>query len=252
MDTWKYYDITHRDHAVCNPFSVEKLNEVIELLALPPGARVLDIASGKGEFLVRVAEVYGSGAGSVRSIGVDISPYFVASARELAAARVAAAGLEFVEADAATYPIEPGAFDLACCLGGSFALGGYLPTLRALREAVRPGGQVLVGEPYWRRDPGPAYLAWSGMSTDAFGTHAWNVEAGRAESLVPLLAYASSQDEWDRYETLQWRAAARFAEDHPDDPDVPELLERVAHAQHEYLHWGRDTLGWAIYLFGRP
>jgi SAM-dependent methyltransferase len=252
MDTWKYYDITHRDHAVCNPVSVPKLHEVIALLDLPPGGRVLDIASGKGELLVHVAEAYGSASVPIRGTGVDISPYCIASARELAAARVPRADLEFVEADAATYANDPDAFDLACCLGGSFALGGYRPTLRTLRDAVRPGGQVLVGEPYWHVDPDPAYLAWSGMSAEAFGTHAENIEVASEESLAPLLAYASNLDEWDRYETLQWRAAVRYAEEHPDDPDVPELLERVDHTRHEYLHWGRETLGWALYLFRRP
>ena len=88
------------------------------------------------------------------------------------------------------------------------------------------------------------------MRRDDFGTHAQNVEAGEAERLVPLLTLVSSDDEWDRYETLQWRAAARYADVHPDDPDVAELLTRVDKSRREYLDWGRDTLGWALYLFG--
>ena len=52
MDLWRFFDVTHREHVVCNPISVEKLEELIALLSLKPGARVLDIASGKGEFLV--------------------------------------------------------------------------------------------------------------------------------------------------------------------------------------------------------
>ena len=36
---------------------------------------------------------------------------------------------------------------------------------------------------------------------------------------------------------------------HPDDPDLPELLERVAKDKSVYLRWGRDTVGWAIYVF---
>jgi len=59
----------------------------------------------------------------------------------------------------------------------------------------------------------------------------------------------SSDDEWDRYETLQWRAAARYADLHADDPEVTELLARVEKSRREYLSWGRDTLGWALYLF---
>jgi len=66
---------------------------------------------------------------------------------------------------------------------------------------------------------------------------------------VPLYTIASNQDDWDRYETLQWYAAARYAQESPDDPDVPEILARVAHGRTNYLRWGRDTLGWALYLF---
>ena len=56
MDTWKFYDITHREHVICNPTSEEKLTRLVELLRLPPRAQVVDIACGKGEFLMRLAE----------------------------------------------------------------------------------------------------------------------------------------------------------------------------------------------------
>jgi ferredoxin-NADP reductase len=75
------------------------------------------------------------------------------------------------------------------------------------------------------------------------------VEVGVAEGLTPWLAFTSTGDEWDRYESLQWRAAARHAAAHPDDPDLAELLERVDRSRHEYLTWGRETLGWSLYLF---
>jgi SAM-dependent methyltransferase len=254
MDTWKFYDITHRDHVVCNPTSLAKLDELIELLDLAVVPRVLDIACGKGELLLRLAERWGRGpAGEgFRGIGIDISPFQIAELREAAARRAPAAHLELLEMGGADYPPEPASFDLACCLGASWIFGGHAGTLRALREATKPGGQVLVGEPFWCREPDPAYLASAGFRRDEFGTHAENVASGVAEGLTPLLALVSNGDEWDRYETLQWRAAARYAAANPDDPDVPELLSRVERSRHEYLTWGRDALGWAIYLFGRP
>ena len=58
MDMWKFFNITHRDHIICNPMSPEKIGQLIALLPLKPGARVLDIATGKGEFLIRLAEQY--------------------------------------------------------------------------------------------------------------------------------------------------------------------------------------------------
>lgn len=253
MDTWKYYAITHADHVVCNPTSTARLDELIGLLDLPDHPGVLDIACGKGEFLVRLAERVGGPAGEGFSgVGVDLSPYCLADVRRAAEQRVPAARLELLHMDGADYVPEPGSFDLAGCLGASWIFGGHRGTLRALAAAVRPGGRILVGEPFWRSEPDAAYLAWAGLTRTQFETHAGNVEAGVAEGLVPLLALVSSGQEWDIYETLQWRATARYAAAHPDDPDLPELLERVARARHEYLAWGRDTLGWALYLFARP
>jgi SAM-dependent methyltransferase len=214
---------------------------------------VLDIACGKGEFLLRLAERYGGDLGEgFRGVGVDISPYHIAELREAAAKRVPAAALELLETDGADYQPEAGGFDLASCLGASWIFGGYRTTLRALRVAARPGGQVLVGEVFWRSEPDPAYLLSSGMHRDQFGSHADNVDSGIDEGLVPLLALVSESFEWDLYKTLQWRAAARWSASHRADPDRAELIGRVERNRHEYLTWGRDTLGWALYLFARP
>ena len=62
MDCWKYFDITHRFHVVCNPTSLAKVEEIIGLLRLKPGSSVLDIACGKAEMLVRLAETYEASA----------------------------------------------------------------------------------------------------------------------------------------------------------------------------------------------
>jgi SAM-dependent methyltransferase len=253
MDRWKFYDITHRDHVVCNPTSIGKLDEMIGLLDLGPEARVLDIASGKGEFVVRVAERFGGRGGrGFHGVAVDISPFCVADLRAKVAERVPEASIEILEMDGAEFRAEAGAYDLASCMGGNWIYGGHRQTLRALADATRPGGCVLVGDPFWMREPAAEYLAWSGMERDTFGTHARNVEEGEAEGLVPLLALVSTGDEWDRYETLQWRATARYADSNPGDPDVAELVARVAKNRHEYVTWGRETLGWALYLFENP
>jgi SAM-dependent methyltransferase len=253
MDTWKFYDITHRDHLLCNPTSVEKLDELIGLLDLPHGPRILDIASGKGEFLIRIAERFGGTDGhGVRAVAIDLSPYCVADVRAAAARRVPAAKLDVLHMDGADYRPAAGTFDLASCLGASWTFGGFRPTVRFLTDAAKPGGNVVVGEPFWRREPSPDYLSASGLERNEITSHAGNVEAGEAEGLVPWLALVSSENEWDRYETLQWRAAARYAAQHPDDPDVVELLTRVTTGRRAYLDEGRETLGWALYVFSKP
>ena len=87
------------------------------------------------------------------------------------------------------------------------------------------------------------------MERSAFGTHLENAQAGQALGLELVYTLASSPDDWDRYEGLQWYAAANWAAGHPDDPDVEEVLKRVKEDRENYLRWGRETFGWAIYVF---
>ena len=247
MDTWKFYDLTHREHVVCNPTSEEKLTRLVELLRLPTDAQVVDIACGKGEFLIRLAEAYGA-----RGIGIDISPFYVADAERRLAMRASAAGITFTQMNGADFrPDEPHTFDLASCIGASWVFGGHAATLETLVRMVKPGGWVIVGEPYWLRDPSEDYLAASGIGREAFGSHFSNAEAGERQGLDLVYAIVSSNDDWDAYEGLQWYATAEYARTHPDDPDLAEVVERVEKARATYLRWGRDTVGWAIYVFRR-
>jgi cyclopropane fatty-acyl-phospholipid synthase-like methyltransferase len=103
MDLWKYFDITHREHVLCNPTNVEKIDELITLLRMEPGAKVLEIATGKGEFIIRLAERY-----KIEGIGVDISPYHISDAEKKSKARIPDAHLTFLEMDGADYqPSQP-------------------------------------------------------------------------------------------------------------------------------------------------
>src|SRR5512142_436520 len=116
MDMWKFFNITHREHILCNPMSLEKLEQLIALLPLRPGARVLDIATGKGEFLIRLAERHPQ----ITGIGVDSSPFCIAEVRKKHRERVPDVRLHFLEMDGAKYvPEALESFDLAACIGAS-------------------------------------------------------------------------------------------------------------------------------------
>jgi len=243
MDRGKYFDITHRDHVVCNPLSVEKVDEIVHLLDLPAGARVLDIACGKAEILVRVAERY-----ACTGIGVDISPYAARDARARAGSRVPGK-LEIVEQDGAEFRADAASFDLAMCVGASWTFGGHAATLGALAGWVRPGGLVMAGEPFWRKEPAPEYLEATGMERNLFGDHRGNVSAGLDQGLTLLYSVVSSEDDWGRYQGLTWNAAERWAAANPDDPDREAVLARTRTARDNYLRWERDLFGWAVYLF---
>ena len=245
MDTLKFYDITHREHVICNPTSEEKLTLLVELLRLPANAQVVDIACGKGEFLIRLAEAYG-----VRGMGIDISPFYIAEAERRLKARTSGPGISFTKMNGAHFkPEEPHSLDLASCIGASWVFGGHDNTLKALISMVKPGGWVIVGEPYWQQEPSGDYLEASGLSREEFGSHSSNAETGEGRGMELVHTIVSNKDDWDRYEGLQWLSTAEYARTHPDDPDLAEVVERVSREKTAYLRWGRDTLGWAIYLF---
>lgn len=245
MDQWRLFDITHREHLICNPISREKLEELVDLLRLRAGARVLEIAVGKGEFMVRLAEEYG-----IEGKGVDLSPYAIADARRKHQARVPEARLSFLLMDGADYvPEQPESFDLVACIGASWIYGGHRGTVQALAGMAAPESWIVVGEPYWRQEPTAEYLATVSEKREAYGTHVENVDVGQALGLELTYTLVSSQDDWDRYEGLKWYAAEQWASAHPEDPDVAEVLEHVRRNRAVYLKWERETVGWAIYVF---
>jgi SAM-dependent methyltransferase len=246
MDMWKYFSVIHEYHGACNPMSTAKLDELIELLQLNPKSTVLDIACGKGEILARLAERY-----EISGVGVDLSPYFVTDTERRLKERVPRTKIEILNMDAADYSADR-LFDVTMCIGASWVYEGHKGTLSALKSMTKLGGLILVGEPFWMQKPDEAYLAAEGFTSNVFESHYENVVAGEDLGLCPLYTLVSNQDDWDRYETLKWYAAEKYAGEHPDDNDVKEIVDRIASERTSYLRWGRDTVGWSIYLFRMP
>lgn len=248
MDTWKYYGITHTDHTIMNPMSLTKTKELIELLSLPSGGRVLDVACGKAEFLCLVAERY-----EVTGTGLDLSPVTIEAARMNVSARELTGRVELLHEDGGKYsPDRVETSVMASCIGASWIFGGHRGTLEALNKMVRAGGLVLAGEPFWRKEPDPEYLELIGQHADLCESHMGNVQTGVDLGLSFLYSVVSSEDDWDRYEGLQWQAAERYAVANSDDPDAEELLLTSRKNRDAYLRWGRGCLGWALYLFRTP
>ncbi len=246
MEPSKFTNVAHRDHLFCSPLSAARVDALIDLLELPVGAGVLDVGCGKGEVLLRILARY-----RVAGTGLDLSEAWLTEARARAEARVLPQPPTFLLQDANGYtPPEP--FDLAVCIGSSHTYGGYRDSLRALRQVIKPGGLLLIGEGYWKQVPAPEYLALLEASADELTDHAGNVAVAVGQGLTPLFASVSSDDDWDDYEGLYALSVERYAAQHPDDPDVPAMLGRIRPWRDGYLRWGRDTLGFAIYLFQKP
>jgi hypothetical protein len=111
---------------------------------------------------------------------------------------------------------------------------------------------LLVSESYMKRPASPEYRAVIGGFPPDEMTHAANVAIGKGLGLVPLGAWTSSVDEWDQFEWTFQRVLERRAMQCSPDVEATAKLNRRRLWMDAYLQWGRDTLGYATYLFQRP
>jgi demethylmenaquinone methyltransferase/2-methoxy-6-polyprenyl-1,4-benzoquinol methylase len=110
-------------------------------LRLPPGARVLDVATGTGALATEIVRVT---AGSVFVTGCDVNQQMLSVAKERA--RRSNATLALVHCDATNLPFAAESFD-AVTIG--FAIDD-MPNrdacVREMRRVLRAGGRLLVLE----------------------------------------------------------------------------------------------------------
>jgi hypothetical protein len=102
------------------------------------------------------------------------------------------------------------------------------------------------------KEPDTGYVEAEPDFAKSMVTHAENVEIAQDAGLTLLYSIVSDHNDWDRYEGLLIRAAELYAEENPEDPDAPEILEKQRQSSDLYLKYGRDTVGWAIYMFRSP
>ena len=237
-----WFAVIESRHELQNPTSAEKIRLLGDRLSLGPRSTVLDVASGRGGPALVLAESFGC-----RITCVERAEEFVVAARE----RVASAGLggriEIVHADARDFELEPGAYDAALCLGASFVWDGLGGTLEALVPAVRPGGFVAVGEPYWRMWPLPDGFERDG-DEELVVTLPETVDRFESSGLSLVTVIDSARDDWDRYESLHWLTLEEWLHEHADDPDAVEFRRLGLHHRERYLRWTRELLGWAIFV----
>lgn len=245
MDDWFYYDVLHGLHRYCNPVSDAGVEELIRVLDPRPGMRVLDVACGHGEMLLQIAE---RGA---TCVGVDLSPFAHARAVAALEARGPDLDVEFVHGRGEAY--EPdGPFDVASCIGASWIWNGWRGTLDALMRFARPGGLVVAGEPYWKAEPPASYLEAEGLEADPFPAFGEYFAGARDRGLSLVWMRRSTSEDWDRYEMLQTASFDRFVRDHPEHEDLPAIRDRLAPGKQAYVEWGKDGLGFAIWVFRMP
>ena len=239
----RIFSIRESRHRIHNPLTERQLADLGAALDLPAGARLLDLACGSGELLCTWARDH-----QVTGLGVDLNPDFLAPARARADQLGVSDAVRFVEADASGYVVdEP--VDLAACVGATWIGGGVPGTLDLLSRSLKPGGMLLVGEPYWRTVPAtPEALADCEVQSSedyltlpdllaSFGTQGYDV--------VEMVC--ATEESWDRYMAAQWLTMRRWADTHPDHELHDEVRRLLATEPRQYAAGTRAHFGWGVF-----
>jgi SAM-dependent methyltransferase len=223
MSAW--HELVERDHDLHNPTSAEKIRLAGSYLRIGAETVVLDVACGTAGPALVLGREFGC-----RIHGVDVSATFIDAARERIADAKLADRISVEAADAATVSWEPASYDVALCLGAAFVWGHIGDAAAALIQAVGRGGAIAVGEPFWQT-----------RGRDERGFVDLPATVARFESAgVDLTGIvAASDDDWDRYKSLQWRAAVETGGD--------EVMKTHLERRDDHLTARRGQLGWAIF-----
>jgi len=138
---------------------------------------------------------------------------------------------------------------VAACLGATWIGGGVAGTIELLARSLRPGGIILIGEPYWRQLP-PAEDVAEGCLANSISDFLMLPELlasfGRLGYDVVEMVLAD-QDGWERYEAAKWLTMRRWLEANPDDEFAKEVRAKLTSEPERYAAYTREYLGWGVF-----
>ncbi len=243
MDIPRIFTISESEHRIHNPFTPEKYATLGRVLRMTPGARILDLGSGSGEMLCTWSRDYG-----ITGVGIDMSPLFTAQAKRRAEALGVTARVHFIHNDATGY-IAGEKCDVAACVGATWIAGGVSGTVALLAKSLKPGGIMLIGEPYWRRLPETEEIACACGATSVadFLTLAQLVAGFGTLGYDVVEMVLADQEGWDRYEAAKWLTLRRWLEKNPDDEFSADVRETLTRAPERHVTYTREYLGWGVF-----
>jgi cyclopropane fatty-acyl-phospholipid synthase-like methyltransferase len=242
-DVLRYHERVEAFHTIQNPMSPEKVDRLIEYLGVRDGDRIVDVGAGKGWLLRRIAT-----RSRVQAVALELSSVFAAEARQALAEAPLVGSIEIIEGRALDYPAADNRFDIALCIGATFALGDLAGTAAWMAGVVRPGGRIAIGEPF-AKAPFPPHVRERWHEYDH--TLPELVDAIAVRGFAPTGLIASSDDDWDHYECQHWRAGLAWLNANPADAEAKAFKAQLDEERRRYLVEERDVFGWAIVVAER-
>ncbi len=233
-------DISEWSIELINPTSPEKIIKIGQLAGMQPGKNLIDYGCGYAEPLVLWAESFG-----ISGVGIDRRLKTIERARLKIEQHGLSEQIKVVEGMGAEYKFAPGSFDIAACIGASFIWDGLPQATQALKQAIHPNGKIIIGEPYWLKDSVPPDLA---QAQTEFHSEDFFLQTVRKAGLDLEYVLHSNLDEWDAYEASNWYSLIHWIDEHPNHPDLPDVVQHLHESQNEYIRYGREYFGWALYL----
>jgi len=243
MEFREIVSISQGPLSILNPLSLEKAIYMGEIAGMSEDLTVIDFGCGNGTLLGLWGETFG-----ISGIGIEIRE----DACRTACMTIDELGLSekisVFFADASEYEKEESEFyDFAVALGASQIWGGIEMTISVLSGFIRDTGAIIIGDRYWKCDSvSPEFSRqWPEILTEYEILQIIRDKGFDLKSVV-----RASDDDWDVYESGIWRNCLEWLlnEDNKNNSGSDEILNYYRRIQEEYLAYGREYTGWAMYL----
>lgn len=108
---------------------------------------------------------------------------------------------------------------------------------------------LLVGEPYWRREPPDQETVAGCHATvrDDFDDLPGLVRRVQAHGWDVVEMVLADQDSWDRYAAAHWLTLRRWRDAHPDDDLAERFRQELTEDPVRHVRHRREYLGWGVF-----
>src|SRR5688500_397040 len=175
-----------QDHQDAPRDQWQRPTDVFEALGLTEGSVVADLGAGGGWFTTRLARAVGSNG---RVYAVDVNPISLRELREALPKELT--NVEIVRGEENDPKLPAGQLDAVLVVNAYHEFAEYAAVLARVREALRPGGRLVLVEPAPRRPEDATRAAQGKRHTIAIEFAIADLEAAGFEIVKKELSFVT-------------------------------------------------------------